>query len=181
MHRNLSKYASRVQRSVPYYLIFILILSGAVDLFIFSIFSLDKNHFFKRVVLASDFEKQPFEVRSRGPNRPQKGATVSLLVAATSDMHGSLGILCVINCNEVKGLFQLAQLIQKLREENPQMLLLDGGDTFQGGILQFYINHVQVSAPWHDTSLHTMNFLKYDTMTLGNHDLEMPQEKMMCG
>ena len=155
MHRNLSKHASRVKRSVPYYLIFILILSGALDLFIFSFFSLEKNHFFKRVVLASDFEKHPFEVRSREPIRPQKGATASLMVAATSDMHGSLGILCVINCNEVKGLLHLAPLIQKLREENPQMLLLDGGDTFQGGILQFYINHVQVSAPWHDPLLHT--------------------------
>ena len=179
MHRNLSKHATRVQRSVPYYLIFILILSGAVDLFIFSFFPLDKNHFFKRVVLASDFEKQPFEVRSREPIRPQKGATASLMVAATSDMHGSLGILCVSNCNEVKGLLHLAPLIQKLREENPQMLLLDGGDTFQGGILHFYINHVHVSAPWHDPLLHTMNFLKYDAMTLGNYDLEMPQEKMM--
>ena len=101
MHRNLSKHASRVQRSVPYYLIFILILSGAVNLFIFSFFPLDQNHFFKRVVLASEFEKQPFEVRSREPIRPQKGATASLMVAATSDMHGSLGILCVINCNLV--------------------------------------------------------------------------------
>ncbi len=179
MHRNLSKHASRVQRSVPYYLIFILILSGALDLFIFSFFSLEKNHFFKRVVLASDFEKHPFVVRNREPIRPQKGATASLMVAATSDMHGSLGILCVINCNEVKGLLHLAPLIQKLREENPQMLLLDGGDTFQGGILQFYINHVQVSAPWHDPLLHTMNFLKYDAMTLGNHDLEMSQEKLI--
>ena len=135
MHRNLSKHASRVQRSVPYYLIFILILSGALDLFIFSFFSLEKNHFFKRVVLASDFEKHPFVVRNREPIRPQKGAEASLMVAATSDMHGSLGILCVSNCNEVKGLLHLAPLIQKLREENPQMLLLDGGDTFQGGVL----------------------------------------------
>ena len=61
MHRNLSKHASRVQRSVPYYLIFILILSGAVDLFIFLFFPLEKNHFFKRVVLASDFEKHPLK------------------------------------------------------------------------------------------------------------------------
>ena len=179
MHRNLSKHASRVKRSVHYFLIFIFILSGAVDLLIFSFFSLEKNHFFKRVVLASDYGKRPFAVRNREPIRPQKGAEASLMVAATSDMHGSLGILCVINCNEVKGLLHLAPLIQKLREENPRMLLLDGGDTFQGGILQFYINHVQASAPWHDPLLHTMNFLKYDAMTLGNHDLEMPQEKLI--
>ena len=69
------------------------------------------------------------------------------MVAATSDVHGSLGILCVINCNEVKGLLHLAPVKKTHREENPQMLLLDGGDTFQGVILQFYINHVQVSAP----------------------------------
>ena len=119
MHRSLSKHASRVKRSEHYFLIFILIFIVVVDLLIFSFFLLDKNHFFKRVVLASDFEKHPFEVRSREPIRPQKGATASLMVAATSDMHGSLGILCMINCNEVKGLLHLAPLIQKLREENP--------------------------------------------------------------
>ena len=30
-----------------------------------------------------------------------------------------------------------------------------------------------------DPLLHTMNFLNYDEMTLGNHDLEMPQEKLI--
>ena len=58
-------------------------------------------------------------------------------------------------------------------------LIYNGQETFQGGILQFYINHVQVSAPWHDPLLHTMNFLNYDAMSLGNHDLEMPQEKLI--
>jgi len=91
--------------SVPYYLIFILILSGAVDLFIFLFFPLDKNHFFKRVVLALDFEKGPFEVPSREPILPQKGATASLMVAATSDMHGSLRIQCVINSMKSKDCF----------------------------------------------------------------------------
>ena len=125
MHRNLSKHASRVQRSVPYFLIFI--LSGAVDLFIFLFFSLDKNHFFKRGVLASDFEKGPFEVRSREPILPPKGEAASLMVAATFDMHGSLGILCVINCNEVKGLLHLASVIQKLREKNPHHHVKNSG------------------------------------------------------
>ena len=36
MHRNLSKYASQVKRSVHYFLIFIFILSGVLDLLIFS-------------------------------------------------------------------------------------------------------------------------------------------------
>ncbi len=126
MHRNLSKHAFRVKRSVHYFLIFIFILSGAVDILIFSLFPLDKNHFFKSVVLASDYGKRLFSVRNREPIRPPKGAAASLMVAATSDMHGSLGILCVINCNEVKGLLHLAPVIQKLREKNPQMLLLDG-------------------------------------------------------
>ncbi|MDP6205522.1 MAG: hypothetical protein QF457_06900, partial [SAR324 cluster bacterium] len=84
MHRNLSKHASRVQRSVHYFLIFILIFSGVVDLLIFSFFPLEKNHFFKRVVLASDYGKRAFEVRNREPIRPPKGATVGLMVAANS-------------------------------------------------------------------------------------------------
>ena len=116
MHRNLSKHASRVKRSVHYFFIFILILTEAVDLLIFSFFPLAKNHFFKRL-LTSDSKKHPFEVRTRDPIRPQKGAAASFMVTATSDMHGSLGILCVINCNEVKGLLHLAPVIQKLRKK----------------------------------------------------------------
>ena len=119
MHRNLSKHASQVKRSVHYFLIFILILSGAIDLLIFSFFPLEKNHFFKRTVLASDYGKRLFEVRTSEPIRPPKGAAASLMVAATSDMHGSLGILCVINCNEVKGLLHLNPVDTKTSRRKP--------------------------------------------------------------
>lgn len=51
--------------------------------------------------------------------------------------------------------------------------------SFREGSFIFTSTIVQVSAPWHDPLLHTMNFLKYDAMSLRNHDLEMPQEKLI--
>ena len=53
-------------------------------------------------------------------------------MAATSDMHGTLGIFCDFDCDQVKGLLHLVPVIKELRVRDPQMLLLDGGDTYQG-------------------------------------------------
>ena len=61
MHRNLSKHASRVKRSVPYYLIFILILSGAVDLLIFSFFPLEKIISLKGLFLHQILKNTPLK------------------------------------------------------------------------------------------------------------------------
>ncbi|MDP6090560.1 MAG: hypothetical protein QF537_01295 [SAR324 cluster bacterium] len=55
-------------------------------------------------------------------------------MAATSDMHGTLGIFCDFDCDQVKGLLHLVPVIKELRVRDPQMLLLDGGDTYQGSI-----------------------------------------------
>ena len=71
--------------------------------------------------------------------------------------------------NDVKnpnkgGVSRRATLIQKLRNENPNTLLLDAGDIFQGtpyfnyfgGALEFKL----------------MSLLNYDVATIGNHDFD---------
>ena len=72
MHRNLSKHASQVKRSVPYYLIFILILGGAVDLLIFSFFPLKKIISLKGLFLHQILRKAPLKSGIVNLSVPQK-------------------------------------------------------------------------------------------------------------
>jgi 2',3'-cyclic-nucleotide 2'-phosphodiesterase (5'-nucleotidase family) len=143
-----------------------------------SFISENKHHSFQQFVYASNHEKQYFKIRNREFIHPLPGEITSILVAATSDMHGTLGIFCDFDCDQVKGLLHLVPVIKELRVRDPQMLLLDGGDTYQGSMMQFYLNHVQPSVPFQDPLLQLMNKLRYDAMTLGNHDLEMPLDKL---
>jgi 5'-nucleotidase len=89
--------------------------------------------------------------------------TVKITVLHTNDVHSHIdpfGPNDVKNANK-GGISRRATLIQKLRNENPNTLLLDAGDIFQGtpyfnyfgGALEFKL----------------MSLLNYDAATIGNH------------
>ncbi|MCM4157887.1 metallophosphatase [Gramella sp. AN32] len=62
------------------------------------------------------------------------------------------------------GVARRATLIEKIRKENPNTLLLDAGDIFQGTpYFNFYGGEVEFKL---------MSKLKYDASTLGNHDFD---------
>jgi 2',3'-cyclic-nucleotide 2'-phosphodiesterase (5'-nucleotidase family) len=63
------------------------------------------------------------------------------------------------------GFVYLADLIAKERAHNPNALLLDAGDTFQGNAFAHYFRNA-VPNP----IAGGMNLLGYDAMTLGNHE-----------
>ncbi|MBB68541.1 MAG: metallophosphatase [Flavobacteriaceae bacterium] len=92
--------------------------------------------------------------------------TVKITVLHTNDVHSHID---PFGPNDVKnpnkgGVSRRATLIQKLRNENPNTLLLDAGDIFQGtpyfnyfgGALEFKL----------------MSLLNYDVATIGNHDFD---------
>ena len=92
--------------------------------------------------------------------------TVKITVLHTNDVHSHID---PFGPNDVKnpnkgGVSRRATLIQKLRNENPNTLLLDAGDIFQGtpyfnyfgGALEFKL----------------MSLLDYDVATIGNHDFD---------
>ena len=92
--------------------------------------------------------------------------TVKITVLHTNDVHSHID---PFEPNDVKnankgGISRRATLIQKLRNENPNTLLLDAGDIFQGtpyfnyfgGALEFKL----------------MSLLNYDAATIGNHDFD---------
>ena len=62
------------------------------------------------------------------------------------------------------GVARRASLIQKVRNENPNTLLLDAGDIFQGTP---YFNYFGG-----EIELKLMSLLKYDAATMGNHDFD---------
>ena len=92
--------------------------------------------------------------------------TVKITDLHTNDVHSHID---PFEPNDVKnankgGISRRATLIQKLRNENPNTLLLDAGDIFQGtpyfnyfgGALEFKL----------------MSLLNYDAATIGNHDFD---------
>jgi 2',3'-cyclic-nucleotide 2'-phosphodiesterase (5'-nucleotidase family) len=63
------------------------------------------------------------------------------------------------------GFAYLADLIEKERAHNPNALLLDAGDTFQGNSFAYFFK----DRPDNPIA-GGMNFLGYDAMTIGNHE-----------
>lgn len=62
------------------------------------------------------------------------------------------------------GVARRATLIQKIRNENPNTLLLDAGDIFQGTpYFNFFGGELEFKL---------MSMLKYDVATIGNHDFD---------
>ena len=62
------------------------------------------------------------------------------------------------------GVARRAVMVEKVRKENPNTLLLDAGDIFQGTP---YFNYFGG-----EVEFKLMSLLKYDTATLGNHDFD---------
>ena len=55
-----------------------------------------------------------FEVRYRAQIQPQKGAKTSLLITATSDLHGTLTSTRLLQRTRPGGLLHLAAILKKL-------------------------------------------------------------------
>ena len=96
--------------------------------------------------------------------------TTQITILGTSDMHSDIWGFDYANVEETEGtgMARLYTYIQQVREENPNTILVDGGDDIQGTIMSDDIfnknpdrDHPVVAA---------MNFMGYDAMTLGNHE-----------
>lgn len=97
-----------------------------------------------------------------------------LTIVHTSDTHS-----CVepISKNDLKpeqadkaGFVRRATLLQQMRQENPNLLLLDCGDFSQGSVYySLYKGDVEVKL---------MNEMHYDACTIGNHEFDNGMENM---
>src|SRR3712207_6698189 len=75
-------------------------------------------------------------------------ARVQLVILSTTDMHGNIyPIDYYTNKPDNRGLAKLATVIKQARRDNPNVLLLDSGDTIQGTPLAYIHNKVNNAPP----------------------------------
>jgi 2',3'-cyclic-nucleotide 2'-phosphodiesterase (5'-nucleotidase family) len=114
---------------------------------------------------------------------PAAAERVKLTVLATTDLHGNLYPVDYYNDRPAnRGLAKIATLIQAERAAHPNHLLVDCGDTIQGTpleyVYQMYTRTGQLplkldfkGEPFRgDPMMLAMNHLRYDAMTVGNHE-----------
>ena len=108
---------------------------------------------------------------------------VTVTVLATTDLHGNIYPLDYFTGQpSERGLAKIAALIQSVRRETPNTLLIDCGDTIQGSpvesVYQSYVSAGRLPLGLafageplrHDPMMLVMNQLGYRAMTLGNHE-----------
>lgn len=94
---------------------------------------------------------------------------VHIVVLGTTDLHGNiLPIDYYTDKPDNRGLAKVATLIKQVRKDNPNVLLVDSGDTIQGTPLAFFHNKKNNRPP--DPMMLSMSSLKYDALAVGNHE-----------
>ena len=92
--------------------------------------------------------------------------TKQLTVLHTNDVHSYIDPFPADHPRNANmgGVARRAALIEKIRQENPNVLLLDAGDIFQGTpYFNYYGGELEFKL---------MSMMKYDASTIGNHDFD---------
>lgn len=95
-------------------------------------------------------------------------------IVFTHDIHSYLeGYTDVVNGEHVSvgGMSRLATLLSELRRDNPNLLVLDGGDIAMGTLYQTLYT---TRAP----ELRLLGELGFDATTFGNHDFDFSDDKL---
>ncbi|HNQ38831.1 MAG TPA: hypothetical protein PKJ58_12775, partial [Prolixibacteraceae bacterium] len=100
-----------------------------------------------------------------------QGQEVKIAVAATSDVHG-----CLFPYDFEEGrpgkssLAGVYHLTDSMRRAGIPLVLLENGDLLQGTPVAYYANFVQQKR--RNLFARVLNLMKYDGVTVGNHDIE---------
>ncbi len=97
---------------------------------------------------------------------------VNLTILHTNDMHSRIDPFPMDGSrNEgLGGVAKRSSLIQRIRDQESNVLLLDAGDIFQGTpYFNFFEGEVEIKA---------MSMMKYDAATIGNHDFDAGIENL---
>lgn len=89
-----------------------------------------------------------------------------LTILHTNDTHSHIEAFAADHARYANrgGVARRARLIEDIRKENPNTLLLDAGDIFQGTpYFNFYGGEIEFKL---------MSLMKYDLATIGNHDFD---------
>lgn len=91
----------------------------------------------------------------------------SLVILHTNDTHARI----LEGKNDGMGFAKMLTKISQVRAENPNVLLLDAGDTLHGQTF--------ASLTKGENMVKLLNLMKYDAMTPGNHDFNYGQDQLM--
>jgi len=92
-----------------------------------------------------------------------------VVILSTTDMHGRIfPIDYYTNKYDNVGIAKVATLVKEARKNDPDLLLLDSGDTIQGTPLEYFHNKRNNTPS--DQMMLAMNALHYDAMAVGNHE-----------
>ena len=110
-------------------------------------------------------------------------ATVDISILSTTDLHGNIFPYDYYTAKAApRGLAKIATLIAEARKQNPNSLLVDCGDTIQGATLetvhQMAVRAGKTSKP--DPMMTAMNYLQYDAMAMGNHEMNYGLKNLMA-
>src|SRR5258708_9209252 len=96
-------------------------------------------------------------------------ARAHIVILGTTDMHGRVfPIDYYTNKYDNVGIAKVATLVKEARKNDPDLLLVDSGDTIQGTPLEYFHNKRNNAPP--DPMMLAMNALHYNAMTVGNHE-----------
>jgi 5'-nucleotidase len=94
------------------------------------------------------------------------GEKVKLVILHTNDTHSQVEPTdkSTLKTSDLGGYARRMGMIQKIRNEEPAVLLIDAGDFSQGTpYFNFFNGRIEVDA---------LNKMKYDAVTLGNHEFD---------
>ncbi|MDC7234112.1 MAG: bifunctional UDP-sugar hydrolase/5'-nucleotidase [Spirochaetales bacterium] len=91
----------------------------------------------------------------------------TLVVAHTNDTHGRI----LEGKYDGMGFAKISTEVSRLKSENPNVLLLDAGDTFHGTTL--------VTLSEGEAAVKVLNAMGYDAMAPGNHDFNYGKERLL--
>ena len=97
--------------------------------------------------------------------------TKELTLLETTDIHGVIMPYDYIEKENLNAsLASVYTYVRQLRSERENVLLFDDGDNLQGQPAVYYYNFVDTVSP--HILAEAMNFMSYDAVTVGNHDIE---------
>lgn len=102
----------------------------------------------------------------------QKPEQADLVLLYTTDVHGAyLPFDIKRNAPAVTSMANVATYIKQQRAEHPDaVMLFDAGDMLQGQPSMYYYNFVDTTSQHLVAAIY--NYLQYDAITVGNHDIE---------
>ncbi len=123
---------------------------------------MDRRHFISRTAATSAF----IGMGGLTLHSCQQETTKHITILHTNDVHSHIDPFPTNHSSfpNLGGVAKRATLVEEIRKENPNTLLLDAGDIFQGTpYFNFYGGELEFKL---------MSMLQYDAATIGNHEFD---------